>query len=61
MNKLIKYLVVTAILYLIFSFLLWQLNPSMWTTDARGMFVFMWVACMVLIPMINGMMESMKD
>ncbi len=61
MKKLIKYLVVTAILYLLCSFVPWQFDPSMWNKDARAFFVFMWVGCMVLTPMVNGLIEQMKD
>jgi len=61
MKKLTKYLVVTAILYLLFSFMPWQFDPSMWSKDGRAFFVFIWIGCMALIPMINGLIEQMKD
>jgi hypothetical protein len=61
MKKYIKYLVVTVILYLICSFVPWQFNPEMWSKDIREFFVFIWVSCMIIIPMINGAIESMKD
>lgn len=61
MKKLIKYLVVTVILYLLHSFVPWQFNPSMWSQDVRAMFVLIWVGGMVLTPLINGLIEQMKD
>lgn len=61
MKKLTKYLVVTAILYLLHSFVPWQFDPSMWSKDERVLFVLIWIGCMLLIPMINGMINSMKD
>jgi hypothetical protein len=61
MKKLIPYLVVTAIAYLICSFVPWQFDPSMWSKDARVMFVIIWVGCMVITPMVITMIESTKD
>jgi hypothetical protein len=61
MKKLTKYLIVTAILYLLCSFIPWQFNPSMWGKDARSCFVFIWIGCMILIPMISKLIESMED
>jgi hypothetical protein len=61
MKKLIPYLVVTSIVYLICSFVPWQFNPSMWSKDARVMFVIIWVGCMVITPMVIAMIESTKD
>ena len=61
MKKLIPYLAVTAILYLLYSFVPWQFNPSMWSRDTRAMFVFIWVGCMALTPIVIAMIESSKD
>jgi hypothetical protein len=61
MKKLTKYLVVTAILYLLHSFVPWQFDPSMWSKDGRAFFVLIWVCSMALVPMINGLIEQMKD
>ena len=61
MKKLTPYLAVTAILYLLYSFVPWQFNPSMWTRDTRALFVFIWVAGMVITPMVIAMIESTKD
>lgn len=61
MKKLTPYLVVTAILYLLFSFVPWQFDPSMWNKDARAFFVLVWVSCMVITPMVIAMIESTKD
>jgi hypothetical protein len=61
MKKLTPYLVVTAIVYLIFSFVPWQFDPSMWEQDARVGFVMSWIGCMVVTPMVITMIESTKD
>lgn len=61
MKKLIKYLVITVVLYLLFSFVPWQFDPTIWSIDARLMFAVIWGVCMVLTPIINGMIEQMKD
>ena len=61
MKKSIKYIVVTAILYLLHSFVPCQFDPSMWSKDGRAFFVLTWIGCMLLIPMINGLIEQMKD
>ena len=61
MKKLTPYLVVTAILYLLYSFVPWQFDPSMWSKDARAFFVFTWVGGMVITPMVIAMIESTKD
>jgi hypothetical protein len=61
MKKLTPYLAVTAILYLLCSFVPWQFDPSMWSRDARAFFVFMWVMCMVLTPMVIAIIETTKD
>jgi hypothetical protein len=61
MKKLIKYLIITVVLYLLFSFVTWQFDPTIWSIDVRGTFAVMWGVCMVLTPIINGMIEQMKD
>lgn len=61
MKKLTPYLVVTAIVYLICSFVPWQFDPSMWSRDARVMFVLIWIGCMIITPMVMAMIESTKD
>ena len=61
MKKLTPYLAVTAIVYLLFSFIPWQFDPSIWSRDTRAFFVFIWVGCMVLTPMVIAMIESTKD
>jgi len=61
MKKYIKYLIVTVILYLLHSFIFWQFDPSMWNKDGRALFALIWIGCMLIIPMINGMIDSMKD
>lgn len=61
MKKLTPYLVVTAILYLLFSFVPWQFDPSLWSQDARVGFVLIWVGSMVITPMAIAMIESTKD
>ena len=57
MKNLIPYLVVTAILYLICSFVPWQFDPSVWSRDARALFVLIWVGGMVITPMVIAMIE----
>ncbi len=61
MKGFIKYIVVTVILYLLHSFVPWQFDPSMWSKDGRAFFVLIWIGCMILTPMINGLIEQMKD
>ena len=61
MKKLIPYLAVTAILYLLHSFVPWQFDPSMWNKDARALFVLIWVIGMVITPMVIAVIESTKD
>jgi hypothetical protein len=60
MKKTIPYITVTLLLYFTFSFVKWQFNPSVWTQDTRAFLVFMWVGCIVLIPLIQKMMEYEK-
>lgn len=60
MKKLIPYLTVTAILYLICSFIPWQFDPSMWGKDTRAFCVFMWIGCMMLTPMVLKIAENEK-
>ena len=58
MKKLIPYLAVTAILYLLYSFIPWQFNPSMWSKQTRALFVLIWVSGMA---MVIAVIESTKD
>jgi hypothetical protein len=48
MIKALPYLLASLLIYLSFSFIMWELNPQMWTESTRAAFIFVWIGVVAI-------------